>query len=392
MAQAVIEPGVSNRSTRDSMTPEERLQATIAFKPVDRVVCGPFVFGYAARFCGVTQARFINDFELAQRCMDKVKAAYPCWDLIRSAFADLGYGPTLRQRWFQKVALPGDELPEDTPYQILEESLATQEDVRDIKKIGMGRYMARVTKKIRPDKGLVHFLLWEWRRNRLHRRDVAAAKKRDQAFHYGGTLAIPYETLSMTRGLGDFNKDMYRMKDELVEIMWKMQDDSVKMALSSCRNSGVMRAFVTGTRCGTTFLSKKNFETYSWPFLKDGVLKLIDAGVTPVFHLDTDWGRALEYFLELPKQKCIIETDGMTDLFRARQILGDHVCLSGDVPASLLTVGTPDEVDEHCRKLITVVGKDGGFILSNGCTMPADSKHENVKAMFDAIEKYGRYA
>ncbi len=392
MVRAIVEPSAASKSSRDSMTPEERLQATIAFKPVDRVVCGPFVYGYAARFAGVTQKQFINDFDLAQRCMDKLKATYPCWDLIRSAFADLGYGPTLRNRWFQKVALPGDELPEDTPYQILEESLASQDEMRAIKKIGMGRYMAGVVKHIRPSKGLIHFLLWEMRRNKLHKRDVAAAKQRDQAFHYGGTLAIPYEVLSMTRGLGDFNKDMYRMKEELVEIMWAMQDDTVKMALDSCKRSGVKRAFVSGTRCGTTFLNKKNFEMYSWPFMKDGVLKLIDAGVTPIFHLDTDWGRALEYFLELPKQKCIIETDGMTDLFRAREILGDHVCLSGDVPASLLTVGTPDQVDEHCKRLITEVGKDGGFILSNGCTLPADSKHENVKAMFEAIDKYGRYS
>ncbi len=125
--------------------------------------------------------------------------------------------------------------------------------------------------------------------------------------------------------------------------------------------------------------------------MKDGALKLIEQGITPIFHLDTDWGRAMEYFLELPKGKFIIETDGQTDLFRAKEILKDHACLSGDVPASLLTVGGPTEIDEYCKKLITIVGKNGGFILSNGCTMPANSKHENVKAMSEAVDKYGRY-
>jgi uroporphyrinogen decarboxylase len=195
----------------------------------------------------------------------------------------------------------------------------------------------------------------------------------------------------MTRGMTAFTRDMYRLKDELVEVMWAMQKGALEEAFASCRNSGVMRAFVVGCRCGTTFLNKKNFETYSWPLMKDGALKLIEAGITPIFHLDTDWGRAMEYILELPRQKCIIETDGQTDLFRAREILKDHVCLSGDVPAALLTVGSPSEVDEHCKKLITIVGRNGGFILSNGCTMPANSKHENVRAMFEAVEKYGRY-
>ncbi len=387
-----IAPEAPKAATSADMSPAQRLQATIAFQPVDRIVCGPFIHGYAAAFGGITQERFINDFDMALKCMDKVKAAYPVWDLYRSSYADLGYGPSLRQRWFQKVALPGDELPEDTPYQILEEALATQEEMLAIREQkGVQKYMMAVTKRIRPNKGLIHFLLWEFRRNRMHRREVAAATGRGQVFHYGGTYAPPYELLSMTRSMGELTTDMYRLKDALVEVMWAMQKDAIDMAVSSCKNSNSPRAFVSGCRCGTTFLNKKNFEKFSWPFLKDGALKLIEKGITPIFHLDTDWGRAMEYFLELPAKKCIIETDGATDLFKARDILKDHMALSGDVPAALLTVGSPSEVDEYCRKLITTLGKDGGYIFSNGCAMPANAKHENVKAMFDAVEKYGRY-
>jgi hypothetical protein len=178
-----------------SMTAEERLRATIGFQPTDRVPLAVFVYSYAAAFAGVTQARFSNDFDLAQQCMDKVKAAYPSWDVMRSSYADLGYGPTLRNRWFQKVALPGDELPENSPYQIVEEMLATQDELLAIKtKNGMQKYMIAVTKRIRPNKGLIHFLLWEMRRNKLHKRDVAASHKRGQAFYYGGTYAPPLRT------------------------------------------------------------------------------------------------------------------------------------------------------------------------------------------------------
>ena len=378
-------------ATQTAMTAEERLQATLQFKPVDRIVCGPFVFGYAASFAGVTQARFINDWDLAQRCWDKLKAAYPVWDLHRSVFAHLGYGPTLRQCFIQKVALPGEELPEDSPYQILEEELATQEELRAIKTTGFQKYMIAVNKRIRPNKGLIHFLLWESRRNKLYKRDVAAAHKRGQAFHYGGTYGPPFEMLSMTRSMAEFNKDIYRLKDELVEVMWAMQKDCIEMAVKSCKNSGVSRVFVAGARGGTTFLNKKNFETYSWPFIKDGALKLIERGLTPIFHLDTDWGRAIEYFLQLPKHKCIIETDSATDLFKARDILKDHMVLSGDVPPSLLTVASASEVEEYSKKLILAMAKTGGYIFSNGCTMPPNSRHENVKAMFDAAARYGRF-
>lgn len=37
--------------------------------------------------------------------------------------------------------------------------------------------------------------------------------------------------------------------------------------------------------------------------------------------------------------------------------------VEGDVPATLLSLGTPEQVETYCRKLIDYVGKGGGFIL-----------------------------
>ena len=34
------------------------------------------------------------------------------------------------------------------------------------------------------------------------------------------------------------------------------------------------------------------------------------------------------------------------------------------------SLGTPAEMEAYCKKLIDVVGKDSGFILSTGCTCP----------------------
>ena len=64
------------------------------------------------------------------------------------------------------------------------------------------------------------------------------------------------------------------------------------------------------------------------------------------------------------------------------------MCIMGDVPPALLTVGTPEDVTSYCKKLIDIVGKDGGYILSTGCECPVAAKFENVKAMIDIAKCY----
>jgi uroporphyrinogen-III decarboxylase len=104
--------------------------------------------------------------------------------------------------------------------------------------------------------------------------------------------------------------------------------------------------------------------------------------------MDADWTLNLPYLKELPKGKCICELDGTTNIFKAKEILNGHMCIMGDVPATLLTLGKPDEVTAYCMNLIDVIGKGGGFILSTGCECPVDAKFENVKAMFDTAKNY----
>ena len=67
-----------------------------------------------------------------------------------------------------------------------------------------------------------------------------------------------------------------------------------------------------------------------------------------------------------------------------------HICIQGGVPPTLLQVGSPQDVEEHCKNLIKTVGKNGGFILGPGSVIDY-AKPENVKAMVDSAKKYGWY-
>jgi uroporphyrinogen-III decarboxylase len=113
------------------------------------------------------------------------------------------------------------------------------------------------------------------------------------------------------------------------------------------------------------------------------VTEVVDSGLVALLHLDSDWTRELKRFRELPPGKCIVALDGETDIFAAKKILGDRLCIMGDVPASMLYLGDPDTVYRYCTRLIQELGPEG-FILQSGCDIPPNASLENVQAMVAA--------
>jgi uroporphyrinogen-III decarboxylase len=133
-------------------------------------------------------------------------------------------------------------------------------------------------------------------------------------------------------------------------------------------------------------MSRKQFEKFYWPGLKQALLCTIEMNIVPIIFCEGQFGNRLEYFLELPKGKVICLFD-LTDMFRAKEVLRDHACIAGNVPPSLLQIGSPQEVEEYCAKLIKVCGKGGGFILSAGSSID-EAKPANIKALVDSPRKY----
>jgi uroporphyrinogen-III decarboxylase len=56
----------------------------------------------------------------------------------------------------------------------------------------------------------------------------------------------------------------------------------------------------------------------------------------------------------------------------------------------MMSVCGPNEVKQHCRELIDVVGKGGGYILDLGAG-PDTGRAENVHALVRAAKEFGVY-
>jgi uroporphyrinogen-III decarboxylase len=137
------------------------------------------------------------------------------------------------------------------------------------------------------------------------------------------------------------------------------------------------------------FLSEKQFKTFYWPTFRKLLIGLIDEGCVPYCFVEGSYNSRLEVIQDLPRGKVVWAFD-QTEMAKAKQILGGIACIAGNMPITLLSLGTPQEVRDYARKLIETAGKGGGFILAAGAVID-EAKPENVQAMIEATKEYGVY-
>jgi uroporphyrinogen-III decarboxylase len=203
-------------------------------------------------------------------------------------------------------------------------------------------------------------------------------------------VTAPFDFLSDTlRGMRGIMLDMYRCPGKLLAAEEKVVPILVDYAVAAARRTGIPYCSIPLHRGSDGFMSLEQFETFYWPFLKAMLLGMIEGGVTPNVFYEGSYDERLRYLGELPKGKTIGRFD-RSDLFKVKEVLGDTMCIVAGFPVSLLHGGTPEEIRAHTKKLIEVVGRDGGFIMGPNTSM-AEADPERVKVWVDATREYGVY-
>ena len=79
-------------------------------------------------------------------------------------------------------------------------------------------------------------------------------------------------------------------------------------------------------------------------------------------------------------------------LKQVKQEFGSKIGLMGNLhTTNVMLRGTPDDVREAAKKAIDDAGDNGGFILSTGDQCGRDTPFENIFAMVETAQTYGKY-
>ena len=200
----------------------------------------------------------------------------------------------------------------------------------------------------------------------------------------GAMSKAPFDVIGDTfRGTRGIIMDMYRQPDVLLEACDRLVNLMVKWVTRRATPGSPPLVFIPLHKGADGFMSDEQFRTFYWPSLRAVIAGLINDGFVPHLFAEGAYGSRLEVIADLPGPT--VWHFDRTDMREAKRILGGKACIKGNVPLSLVNLGTPTEVTAYCRDLIEAVGPGGGFILDVGAVAD-EAKEENVKAMIQAAK------
>jgi hypothetical protein len=353
-----------------------RILKSVALEKPDRVPVVLEYSGFAAHVTNTPMAEFLRSPTTNLNIMIRA------FEMVGDADA-INYGSfspyNLCFDYLSKVSVPGVDLAEDDMWQVVETELMMREDYERLLQMGWPEYFRNFMQERILNDVPVEYLP-------SHRQSLDVKSKwKDTNIPVltGGDVTTPFELLCGSRSLTEFYLDLIEIPDKVLAAMDAMVPHLAAKSIHHATRHGYPTVWVGGWQTAPCMLSPEMWRRFVWPYFKQLVCEVVDAGLIALLHLDSDWTREIDCFKELPERQCIMALDGETDIFRAKEVLANHMCIMGDVSAAMLYLETPETVYDYCKRLINELGPNG-FILQSGCDIPTNAKLENVKAMVAA--------
>ena len=164
-------------------------------------------------------------------------------------------------------------------------------------------------------------------------------------------------------------------------------------AAKKLRDAGVEAVFTASDLADNAgpFFKMTQMQRFILPYLDHWAEECKAMGLYTILHTD---GRLPPAWLEaladtaVDALQAIDPTAGM-DLSATKSLVGDRLCLCGNVDCGLLHSGTPADVESATALLLKTCRAGGGLVLGASNAVQREVPVENYRAMLAAWEKWG---
>jgi uroporphyrinogen-III decarboxylase len=434
MSKSTQKPQVpAFRPSPEFLARKKRMDDAMSLRKPDRVPVAPLIVHYyPTRAAGISNKDAMYDPKKTTEVWKETTIRHD-WD-VAVPFGSLLPVRPLEILGMKQVKWPGGELGDDQPFQWVEGEYMMQDEYDEALANPNGftvkKLWPRISTTLAPLSGIAQMdappLLYlsnaymlpsligemvspppmvELLKKAL---ELAEAHEENKALTIRYTkemmdlgYPLPFSALAITfpafdwisdalRGLRGSSLDMYQVPDKLLALIEMFTPLTIGGCIMAAEQTGNKGVFIPMHRGAAGFMSNEQFAKFYWPCLKALFLSLIEAGLTPIPLFEGDYTPRLEFLQELPPKKVVGHFD-LVDRKKAKKLLGDVMCFWGNVPASLMCTGTPQQVKDDVKELIDTFGDNGGLIIDSQMGLPDESRPENVQALTDAVHEYGVY-
>jgi len=199
-------------------------------------------------------------------------------------------------------------------------------------------------------------------------------------------VKVPFDYLGDTlRGTKGILTDMFRRPNDVLEAVERYVPILSEAFVAACDRNGAPQVTYVLHKGADSFMSQEQFEKFYWPAWKQVMLALYEEGIICRLFIEGSYNDRLENLAEMPDKSLVCHFD-QTDMKRAKEVLGDKFTIAGNVPASLMSIGTPDQVREYCDGLVELFDGSPGYIMTFGCGFE-NTTPENTRAYINSVRK-----
>jgi hypothetical protein len=208
---------------------------------------------------------------------------------------------------------------------------------------------------------------------------------------WGSSLTITaYDMIAdFLRGTRGIMVDMYARPDKLLEAIDKYTPMTIELGLSNVETDICPVIFIPLHKGADTWMSNAQFEKFYWPCLRKLMMGLYEEGLVPFPLAEATYNNRLEIIADVPESSVMWWFE-QVDMKRAKDIVGKNTSIAGGIPASLLSAGSKQEVEDCVKQLVSDCGNNGGYMMSVTASIE-QAIPENLHTLMEAVKEYGTY-
>lgn len=339
------------------MTSYERYLAVCELRESDRVPVSPLIMTFAAKLAGIPYGQY---------CLHSELMAQAQLECIRRFGYDSVNVTSDAVRETETLGAPVFWQEDDVPAGAEEPFIKSADD---LKKLHLPDPLGQ---------------------NRMHEQikalQILQAELGEGEVVYGWVEA-PFQESAMLRNINYLMTDVYDNPQLVHDLMRFSMEMELEFGLAQIEAGA---RFIGVGDAIATLISPRHFEEFNFPYVAELIARLKKAGAKVKYHACGNTKALLPLFTQLGAD--ILNLDSLVSLPQVKEMMGDKVCIKGNLdPVRVLLNGTPESIEAAVKECIEIGGVKGGFILSPGCEVPRDTPPENLEALIAATKKYGQY-